>query len=211
MVRSAMSHAHAQRDSGRRSGDAASADATRARCWWTAARSSSASSRRSRRSTDDILIVGGRRGGATALRAVSDRVPGCGPLGGLHAALTAARGDVAAARRLRHAVSVDAVRSRTCCRSPATRTSSCRRPNAAIIRCARSTRAPASSRSAARLADRRLKMRELVDEHADARRADRRHRAVRRSRSAARQREHAGRLRGSRGASRSQTVIVSRT
>jgi molybdenum cofactor guanylyltransferase len=36
---------------------------------------------------DDVLIVGGPR--ATT----HDIVPGCGPLGGLHAALTAARGD----------------------------------------------------------------------------------------------------------------------
>jgi molybdenum cofactor guanylyltransferase len=36
---------------------------------------------------DDVVIVGGPR--AT----VHDIVPGCGPLGGLHAALTAARGD----------------------------------------------------------------------------------------------------------------------
>ena len=46
--------------------------------------------------TDDLLIVGGRicdvaRGAAP--RFVADIVPGCGPLGGLHAALTAARGD----------------------------------------------------------------------------------------------------------------------
>src|SRR5258705_3033051 len=36
---------------------------------------------------DDVVIVGGAR--AT----VHDIVPGCGPLGGLHAALTAMRGD----------------------------------------------------------------------------------------------------------------------
>ena len=36
---------------------------------------------------DEVLIVGGPR--AT----IHDIVPGCGPLGGLHAALTAARGD----------------------------------------------------------------------------------------------------------------------
>ena len=40
--------------------------------------------------TDDVLIVGGR---GVAPRFVADIVPGCGPLGGLHAALTAARGD----------------------------------------------------------------------------------------------------------------------
>jgi molybdopterin-guanine dinucleotide biosynthesis protein A len=57
--------------------------------------------------TDDILIVGTRaadvapRGKPTGLvhpatdvaRRIEDIVPGCGPLGGLHAALTEARGD----------------------------------------------------------------------------------------------------------------------
>jgi molybdopterin-guanine dinucleotide biosynthesis protein A len=50
--------------------------------------------------TDDILIVGARDGGRTrppdermAVRTIVDIVPGCGPLGGLHAALTEARGD----------------------------------------------------------------------------------------------------------------------
>jgi molybdopterin-guanine dinucleotide biosynthesis protein A len=42
--------------------------------------------------TTDLLIVGGRVAAPPA-RAVADIVPGCGPLGGLHAALTAARGD----------------------------------------------------------------------------------------------------------------------
>jgi molybdopterin-guanine dinucleotide biosynthesis protein A len=46
--------------------------------------------------TDDLMIVGDRAiaPGAMPLRAIADTVPGCGPLGGLHAALTAARGDV---------------------------------------------------------------------------------------------------------------------
>jgi molybdopterin-guanine dinucleotide biosynthesis protein A len=48
--------------------------------------------------TDDLLIVGGeaRQHGhrRPEPRVVHDIVPGCGPLGGLHAALTAARGDV---------------------------------------------------------------------------------------------------------------------
>src|SRR3989442_9925793 len=49
--------------------------------------------------SDDVMIVGNNREGArafqasVALRTVPDIVPGCGPLGGLHAALTAARGD----------------------------------------------------------------------------------------------------------------------
>jgi molybdenum cofactor guanylyltransferase len=48
--------------------------------------------------TDDLMIVGG--GDADVAphqigpRVIPDLVPGCGPLGGLHAALTAARGDV---------------------------------------------------------------------------------------------------------------------
>ena len=42
--------------------------------------------------TTDLLVVGGRTPVAGA-RAVADVVPGCGPLGGVHAALTAARGE----------------------------------------------------------------------------------------------------------------------
>ena len=44
--------------------------------------------------TGDLMIVGDRDVAARAipLRAIPDAVPGCGPLGGLHAALTAARG-----------------------------------------------------------------------------------------------------------------------
>ena len=42
----------------------------------------------------DLLIVGGesRAGVPEGVRHVADQVPGCGPLGGLHAALSAARG-----------------------------------------------------------------------------------------------------------------------
>ncbi len=48
--------------------------------------------------TGDLMIVGGpppadRVHEIAAPRGVADIVPGCGPLGGLHAALTAARGD----------------------------------------------------------------------------------------------------------------------
>jgi molybdenum cofactor guanylyltransferase len=49
--------------------------------------------------TDDVLVVraadGLRNGGrqTTGPRLVADLVPGCGPLGGLHAALVEARGD----------------------------------------------------------------------------------------------------------------------
>jgi molybdopterin-guanine dinucleotide biosynthesis protein A len=50
--------------------------------------------------TDDILVVGVRDAArhdrpveGTAPRWIADIVPGCGPLGGLHAALTEARGD----------------------------------------------------------------------------------------------------------------------
>lgn len=45
--------------------------------------------------TSDILMVGGDPSARASGRAryVADRVPGCGPLGGLHAALTDALGD----------------------------------------------------------------------------------------------------------------------
>jgi molybdopterin-guanine dinucleotide biosynthesis protein A len=46
--------------------------------------------------TDDLLLVGRRPAPYPTLRVISDHVPGCGPLGGLHAALTEARGDVLA-------------------------------------------------------------------------------------------------------------------
>ncbi len=39
-----------------------------------------------------MLIVGGS-GAVAGARRVADIVPGCGPLGGLHAALTSARGE----------------------------------------------------------------------------------------------------------------------
>lgn len=42
--------------------------------------------------TTDLMIVGGH-GAPTVGRSIADVVPGCGPLGGLHAALTAARGN----------------------------------------------------------------------------------------------------------------------
>jgi len=44
----------------------------------------------------DIMIVGGEPAAdqtAVPVRTIADRVSGCGPLGGLHAALTEARGD----------------------------------------------------------------------------------------------------------------------
>lgn len=47
----------------------------------------------------DVLIVGGSldvappQAGDRVVRAVEDRIPGCGPLGGIHAALTEAAGD----------------------------------------------------------------------------------------------------------------------
>jgi molybdopterin-guanine dinucleotide biosynthesis protein A len=47
--------------------------------------------------TRDILIVGGPDGArperAPASRTVADRIPGCGPLGGLHTALLESKGD----------------------------------------------------------------------------------------------------------------------
>ena len=46
--------------------------------------------------TTDLMIVGGecRAGVPAGVRPVADLVPGCGPLGGLHAALSEARGAV---------------------------------------------------------------------------------------------------------------------
>ncbi len=46
-----------------------------------------------RQLTDDVLIVG-REQAHEGARAVPDLAPGCGPLGGLQTALTAARGDI---------------------------------------------------------------------------------------------------------------------
>jgi molybdopterin-guanine dinucleotide biosynthesis protein A len=46
--------------------------------------------------SDDILLVGGSGKEAPRgreVRAIADLIPGCGPLGGVHAALTASRGD----------------------------------------------------------------------------------------------------------------------
>jgi molybdopterin-guanine dinucleotide biosynthesis protein A len=104
---------------------------------------------------DDVLIVGGAR--AT----IHDIVPGCGPLGGLHAALTAARGDAVllvacdmpylstpfAAYLLSLAAEADIVVPQS--------------ERGYHPLCAVYTRACLEP-AAARLADRRLKMRELV-------------------------------------------------
>jgi molybdopterin-guanine dinucleotide biosynthesis protein A len=120
---------------------------------------------------DDLLIVGGDAGAsafareqgmrATA-RCIADIVPGCGPLGGLHAALTAARGDTLlvvacdmpyltapfAAYLLSLAGDADAVVPQS--------------ERGYHPLCAVYTRACLES-AAAMLADRQLKMRELVD------------------------------------------------
>ncbi len=119
--------------------------------------------------TDDVMIVGGgaRGDGARAFQAsgprtVDDIVPGCGPLGGLHAALTAARGDALllvacdmpylspafAAYLLSLAGGADIVVPRS--------------ERGYHPLCAVYTRACLEP-AAARLAERRLKMRELVD------------------------------------------------
>ena len=104
---------------------------------------------------DDVVIVGGAR--AT----VHDIVPGCGPLGGLHTALTAARGDAVLlvacdmpylstpflAYLLSLAAGVDIVVPQT--------------ERGYHPLCAVYTRACLEP-AAARLADRRLRMRELV-------------------------------------------------
>jgi molybdopterin-guanine dinucleotide biosynthesis protein A len=105
---------------------------------------------------DDVLIVGGPR--AT----IHDIVPGCGPLGGLHAALTAARGGAVllvacdmpylstplVAYLLSLATEADVVVPQS--------------ERGYHPLCAVYTRACLDP-VAARLADRRLKMRELVD------------------------------------------------
>ena len=105
---------------------------------------------------DDVVIVGGAR--AT----VHDIVPGCGPLGGLHTALTAARGDAVLlvacdmpylstpflAYLLSLAAEADIVVPQT--------------ERGYHPLCAVYTRACLEP-AAARLADRRLRMRELVD------------------------------------------------
>ena len=105
---------------------------------------------------DDLVIVGGAR--AT----VHDIVPGCGPLGGLHTALTAARGDAVLlvacdmpylstpflAYLLSLVAGADIVVPQT--------------ERGYHPLCAVYTRACLEP-AAARLADRRLRMRELVD------------------------------------------------
>jgi molybdenum cofactor guanylyltransferase len=125
--------------------------------------------------TDDVMVVGAggmvvgaggigaRAFQASVTRAIPDLVPGCGPLGGLHAALTAARGDAVllvacdmpfvtapfAAYLL--SLAGDA-------RIVVPRTERGYHPLCAVY--ARACLEPV----AARLADRRLRMRELVEE-----------------------------------------------
>ena len=117
------------------------------------------------RVTDDVLVVGAEKGTATRplFRLIPDRVSGCGPLGGLDAALAAARDGVVAivacdmpfvtAAFLNHLLDLardaDAVVPRT--------------ERGYHPLCAAYTRAchPAVAR---RLADRRLKMTGLLEE-----------------------------------------------
>lgn len=117
------------------------------------------------RVTDDVLVVGAEKGTCTRplVRLIPDRVPGCGPLGGLDAALAAARDAVVAivacdmpfvtAAFLNHLLDLargaDAVVPRT--------------ERGYHPLCAAYTRAchPAVAR---RLADRRLKMTGLLEE-----------------------------------------------
>jgi molybdopterin-guanine dinucleotide biosynthesis protein A len=118
--------------------------------------------------SDDLLIVGAaafarEQGMRATARCIADIVPGCGPLGGLHAALTAARHDVLllvacdmpfvtaafAEYLLSLAGEADAVVPRS--------------ERGYHPLCAVYTRACLEP-AAARLADRRLKMRELIDE-----------------------------------------------
>ena len=111
------------------------------------------------------MIVGDRdvAAGAIPLRAIPDAVPGCGPLGGLHAALTAARGDVLLLVACDMPYLSAPFAEYRCSRSPATRTSSCRRASAAIIPLFAVYTRACLEPAAAQLADRQLKMRELVD------------------------------------------------
>ena len=118
--------------------------------------------------TDDILIVTSvaRRlqpSETTAPRWVADIVPGCGPLGGLHAALTEARGDavflVACDMPYITAPFVAYLLSLACDADIVVpQTERGYHPLCAVY--TRACLAPV----AARLADRRLRMRELVDE-----------------------------------------------
>jgi len=123
--------------------------------------------------TEDVMIVGSGRGAEPsappavvdrhAVRFVADAVPGCGPLGGLHAALSAAHGDAV----LLIACDMPFVAG------PFAAYLLSLAPDAAIVvprtergyhpLCAVYTRACLEP-VAARLADRRLRMRELVDE-----------------------------------------------
>ena len=111
---------------------------------------------------EDLMIVGRGVNVAQGARAVADIVPGCGPLGGLHAALTSARSDVlflvacdmpyVSSAFVEHLLSLageaDAVVPQT--------------ERGYHPLCAVYTRACLEP-AAARLADRRLTMRELVD------------------------------------------------
>ena len=113
---------------------------------------------------DDLMIIGRAQNPARPLgaRVVADIVPGCGPLGGLHAALTSARTDVlflvacdmpyVSSAFVEHLLSlageVDAVVPQT--------------ERGYHPLCAVYTRA-CLERAAAQLADRRLKMLELLD------------------------------------------------
>ena len=110
---------------------------------------------------DDLMIVG-HRVNVPGARVIADIVPGCGPLGGLHAALTSARSDVlflvacdmpyVSPALVEHLLSLageaDAVVPQT--------------ERGYHPLCAVYTRACLEP-AAARLADRRLKLRELLD------------------------------------------------
>jgi len=111
---------------------------------------------------EDLMIVGHRVNVIPGARVIADIVPGCGPLGGLHAALTSARSDVlllvacdmpyVASAFVEHLLSLggeaDAVVPRT--------------ERGYHPLCAVYTRACLEP-AAAQLADRRLKMLELLD------------------------------------------------
>ena len=126
--------------------------------------------------TADVMIVGGRRvddgqtrgrspesaGPHSSARVVADLMPGCGPLGGLHAALTAARGDHVAILACDMPYATAAFVAYLFSLATEAEIVVPRTERGYHPLCAVYTRACLEP-AAARLADRRLRMRELVD------------------------------------------------
>ncbi len=109
--------------------------------------------------TDDLMIVGNV---APALRVIADIVPGCGPLGGLHAGLTAARSDVLFLIACDMPYVTSAFVAHMLSLTPGTDIVVPRSERGYHPLCAVYTRACLEP-AAAMLAERRLRMRELVD------------------------------------------------